>query len=945
MKRKERKFLTTLAICLAMILALGVQSIPTFAETAESRWDTYSDTWALTDELGRTAGDYSEVGGHRGKQVGIFYHIWHGLGSSPSDPNKMSVTTNIENGMLSDKSNWEIGRDYYWAEPLYGYYDSKDEWVYRKHAQLLTDAGVDFLIIDVTNFFEGNLDTNPLSNLDTLKVMCKAFDGVIRDGGDAPQFILACTFNTEKTNSVIRWYYDNFYGQDFYPNLWFQWEGKPLILADGSAVTDETCKEFFNFRNLQPQYEDLENYYNTWDWLSIYPQQASTSDNSSAEIVSVSVAQNYSTRTDFMSGVDSEGRYVARGRSWTTDGNAVVSTDPADPKFESEKGAQLQETFDRAIELNPDLLFITGWNEWKATNFETNNQLALHTNPIVNMCDVFNTEFSRDIEMAKDSVVRDNFYNQLVQNIRRFKGVSRQPNYKNVATMTIDGNFTDWNESPSLYRDDIGDTAHRDANGINGWHYTDKTGRNDFVEAKIARDTTNLYVYVKTRETITVPTDRWMSMLLDTGAKENWNGYKYATGLTGNTATTISLSEWNGSSWEKVADIPYKIAGNQMEYAIPLAELGLTADAVSFQFKFSDNMQGDDALDWYVSGDCAPNGRFAYRYNEDSVDTSVSQPDFTALYGEGNPNSTTLTREKSVILPVTAVAPFDAVSLYAWGDVGMTGVGKLELFRQNGDLKQSVTGTPLLQSSSGEVCKGTWITASAPSPFDPGEYVLRFTVEEGKLGFQWMKGQSGKFIYDSVNEVEGAGRVRAKIRYTERETALVSASVKEKEIAALTDGNNDSIYSLNMTNTLTGEVVLDLGGLSQFSGFRMVFADETPFTLETSVSEDGKTWRRVNDLGFVNYQDHTNTLETWTDEYLSCRYVKFKFLDVPVQENLVTLKIAEITAEVYGEPGTTPEKPEEPGGCGGCGGTSSATATLVGGVALLGAAMLGKRWF
>lgn len=205
LKRKERKFLTTLAICLAMILALGVQSIPTFAETAESRWDTYSDTWALTDELGRTAGDYSEVGGHRGKQVGIFYHIWHGLGSSPSDPNKMSVTTNIENGMLSDKSNWEIGRDYYWAEPLYGYYDSKDEWVYRKHAQLLTDAGVDFLIIDVTNFFEGNLDTNPLSNLDTLKVMCKAFDGVIRDGGDAPQFILACTFNTEKTNSVIRW--------------------------------------------------------------------------------------------------------------------------------------------------------------------------------------------------------------------------------------------------------------------------------------------------------------------------------------------------------------------------------------------------------------------------------------------------------------------------------------------------------------------------------------------------------------------------------------------------------------------------------------------------------------------------------------------------------------------------------------------------------------------
>lgn len=44
----------------------------------ESKWDTYSDTWVATDELGRTLPDYYEVGPQREDRfVGIFYHLWH----------------------------------------------------------------------------------------------------------------------------------------------------------------------------------------------------------------------------------------------------------------------------------------------------------------------------------------------------------------------------------------------------------------------------------------------------------------------------------------------------------------------------------------------------------------------------------------------------------------------------------------------------------------------------------------------------------------------------------------------------------------------------------------------------------------------------------------------------------------------------------------------------
>ena len=39
------------------------------------------------------------------------------------------------------------------ADPVryLGYYLADDDWVIRKHAQMLTDAGVDVIIVDLTN--------------------------------------------------------------------------------------------------------------------------------------------------------------------------------------------------------------------------------------------------------------------------------------------------------------------------------------------------------------------------------------------------------------------------------------------------------------------------------------------------------------------------------------------------------------------------------------------------------------------------------------------------------------------------------------------------------------------------------------------------------------------------------------------------------------------------
>ena len=42
-------------------------------------WDTFSDTWAATDALGRRVPTYEDVGPPRADRVvGIFYFLWHG---------------------------------------------------------------------------------------------------------------------------------------------------------------------------------------------------------------------------------------------------------------------------------------------------------------------------------------------------------------------------------------------------------------------------------------------------------------------------------------------------------------------------------------------------------------------------------------------------------------------------------------------------------------------------------------------------------------------------------------------------------------------------------------------------------------------------------------------------------------------------------------------------
>jgi hypothetical protein len=116
---------------------------------------------------------------------------------------------------------------HHWGESLFGYYQTKDPYVLRKHAQMLADAGVDTLVFDVTN---------QLTYKDRYLALLKAFSQIRREGGRTPQVAFLCPF--WDPNKVVQELYKDLYEPGLYRDLWFRWEGKPLILADPALVED-----------------------------------------------------------------------------------------------------------------------------------------------------------------------------------------------------------------------------------------------------------------------------------------------------------------------------------------------------------------------------------------------------------------------------------------------------------------------------------------------------------------------------------------------------------------------------------------------------------------------------------------------------------------------------------------------------------------------------------
>ncbi len=631
--------------------------------------DLYADTWVATDALGRTMPGITIAGPlKKDKQrvVGMFYITWHtddrAKLSSPYAGDVSKVLA-ADTSAKSDAKNphWKES-SYHWGEPEAGYFLSKDEYVIRRDMSMLSDAGVDVVIMDVTN---------AVRYWDEWDTIFTVMEKMKKEGNKVPQFCF-WAFNGPVI-TVVQDLYDKIYKPNKYSDLWFYWDGKPLLLYNGSPQVDATAQVAQN-PNLHydslasadknnPNYGDsdyTQKFYtdytkgvkNTFTlrtmWWGYYEwankRFVGTEDNWSfgydmgnekvKALKPDSLISYHKGAKEEMAVTPAQHPSSLVGKSWSRETgepelNAYDLPDSAYVPWLKKTvahpegyGIYFQERWNEALHEDPSFLYINDWNEWTAGKYQPDTgtfDFMRRKNPYF-FVDHYNAEFNRAIQPMKGGYT-DNYYMQMAENIRRYKGVRPIPQLTGFTSIKIDGIFNDWKAITTEYRDTKGDVLHRDHNGYGGLHYTDSSGRNDITTCKVAIDKSSIYFYAQTDQPLTSSTgNNWMLLLIDADQNANtgWYGYDFIINkkITGNNTTTVMRYDANtgGDHWVEAAQISYHYKGNQLELAIPKTLLNLGTDAFSFDYHWCDNPADlKDPVSLCTSGDSAPNRRFNYR--------------------------------------------------------------------------------------------------------------------------------------------------------------------------------------------------------------------------------------------------------------------------------------------------------------------------------------------
>ena len=619
-------------------------------DTNVPAWDIYPDTWVATDALGRiqpTQAETGDVKTDKKREVGIFYVTWHNSDlynmPSPYDGDVTKVLERDPSARLDGKSKiWTVG-SYHWGEPEVGYFLSADPYVIRRDISMLSDAGVDVLILDVTN---------GVRYWEAWEALWKVMTDMKAEGNKVPKFCF-WSFNGNMILSVQE-LYDKVYKDGRYKDLWYYRDGKPLLLYnadptcdangagykghdnylyDPDAVTNPanphygdtlyTSKQltfypkyitdFFSLRNMWWGYYRWANKRfiggeGNWSFgqdlgdknvQKLSPRERTATWKGQLEEFAVTPAQHSSTMI---------------GKSWRMSPGEpkldehdmpVPTYVPATGKVEENPtahGIYFQDRWDEALSVDPQFIYINDWNEWSAGKFAMNCNFLGRKSDFA-FIDQYNAEFNRTIAPMKGGYT-DNYYMQMVANIRKYKGVREIPSNK--------GYFTSWNDIQVEYRDTRGDITHRDFHGYAKLHYKDELGRNDIVRAKVGVTKKDLLFYVETADALKgrEQPEGWMLLFIDSDkdSSTGWHGYDFMV-------RDGKLLAYDGKQWNEAGKATTAVESNSLVVTIARKDLKLKGKSLCFDFKWADNPANlDSPIGLATGGDTAPNRRFNYRF-------------------------------------------------------------------------------------------------------------------------------------------------------------------------------------------------------------------------------------------------------------------------------------------------------------------------------------------
>lgn len=577
--------------------------------------DSFSDTWAATSGLGRKVADFDEVGEpDPEKQVGLFYWIWNTNEDTTqyvinnSTFQKEHPEAYLESGYQDPA--WPTGSTVYFLdEPVYGYYAGNDYWVYRKDAEILADAGVDFLFLDDTNgrgYFRRNM-----------QVFCSALRDAKLSGVRAPKFTIVSNMShpVENTKFMLENLYLTFYNKGLYSDLWYYWDGKPLIMAhpesldefidmndtEDIALTD-AIENFFTFRGVGGV-TDLDQ---KWSIGNLYPQETV----GGGEAVVVDGAMNKSIETGKLTPMSTP---TCRNKTYTeTFGHDYTpGAHLYNYFFEEQMAGALRHRGTAKV------LLISSWNEWTAVRNENYN--GLFRNSFVDHFDDVNT---RDLAISKGTN-RDNGYLLLCDAIRKWKGVRPTPAASPACVIDM-ANPASWDAVAPTYYNTKG-AYERHAKSYAGLTYDNTSARNNIRTAKAAHSADTVWFTAAAEKPLTgEATDNFMVLYInaDRNHATGWEGYDYRIRKN-------AVERFDGA-WTACGSATYVVTGERIQIAVAKETLGISA--IDFEFKWVDNSDDSDILNFYTEGIAAPTGRFNYVYTE-KAPTSLTMADRRALSG------------------------------------------------------------------------------------------------------------------------------------------------------------------------------------------------------------------------------------------------------------------------------------------------------------------------
>ena len=550
------------------------------------------------DQFGRT---FDITGGTKSdKKVGIFYWPWIGQPAATDVYDATKILKEYGKDVLFHETSSVSpdGQPHFWGEPLWGYYNSADEYVIRKQMELLTSAGIDFIAFDTTN---------AITYRNVYMKVAKIISELISDGWNPPRI----TFYTHSYSiDTVRKLYSEFYNTKKYPESWYMVDGKPMMIGYTDPELDKKAaasigdtkynpgtytqkiRNFFTFRNPNWPGEYLEDGFPWCEWS--YPQPVH------GDMINVTVASHPMVPMSFS--LTREG-WKNWGRGYDPEKDLNISAN-------AQKGTFFQKQWDVALAADPGTVFVGGWNEWIAYKQIYDGEYML--------CDAASMEYSRDIEMMKGGY-NDAFYIQLIKNVRAYKGLEAEKIDSGEKTIDVNGSPSQWDAISVVYRDIGKENYGRNYMGVTRKvKYTMEAPRNNLQTVKVTKDADNIYFMVESDADITENdgSGNWMNIFMTAGEVRNtgWVCYDYVINRSSENQTAIIEKLDADGNGTKVGLAKMSVQGKYMQLAIPRSAVGLQ-DGNTFYFKVADGVQHpEDIMDYYVTGRSLPMGRLSFKF-------------------------------------------------------------------------------------------------------------------------------------------------------------------------------------------------------------------------------------------------------------------------------------------------------------------------------------------